>query len=95
MNPAAAVNVAAARILELGLTLLFWAILIRAILSWVNPHPSHPVVRFLDRVTEPILRPLRRIIPPIGGLDLSPLVALFLIEIVKNLLVQALLQWGA
>ncbi len=84
----------AARLTSLVLTLLFWAILIRAILSWVQPDPRNPIVQFLERVTGPILYPLQRIIPPLGGIDLSPLVAMLLIELIKGLLVNAILKLG-
>ncbi|OCB03771.1 hypothetical protein A4U49_00560 [Acidithiobacillus ferrivorans] len=84
----------AARLTSLVLTLLFWAILIRAILSWVQPDPRNPIVQFLERVTGPILYPLQRIIPPLGGIDLSPLVAMLLIELLKGLLVNAILNLG-
>lgn len=87
-------SIMAARLTNLVLTLLFWAILIRAILSWVQPDPRNPVVQFLDRLTGPILYPLQRIIPPIGGIDLSPLVAMLLIELIKGLLVHAILNLG-
>ena len=74
------------RLLNLALTLLFWAIFLRAILSWVHPDPYNPIVRFLDRVTEPLLAPLRRHLPSLGNIDISPLVAMFLIEAAKILL---------
>ncbi|WP_215842986.1 YggT family protein [Acidithiobacillus montserratensis] len=88
------ISIEMARLTDLVLTLLFWAILIRAILSWVQPDPRNPIVHFLDRVTGPILYPLQRIIPPLGGMDLSPLVALLLIELLKGLLVNAILNLG-
>lgn len=87
-------SITAARFTSLILTLLFWAILIRAILSWVQPDPRNPVVQFLDRVTGPILYPLQRIIPPLGGIDLSPLAAMLLIELLKWLLAHAILNLG-
>ncbi|CDQ08793.1 conserved protein of unknown function [Acidithiobacillus ferrivorans] len=87
-------SIMAARLTSLVLTLLFWAILIRAILSWVQPDPRNPIVQFLERVTGPILYPLQRIIPPLGGIDLSPLVAMLLIELLKGLLVNAILNLG-
>ncbi|HUX27365.1 YggT family protein [Acidithiobacillus sp.] len=87
-------SIMAARLTSLVLTLLFWAILIRAILSWVQPDPRNPIVQFLERVTGPILYPLQRIIPPLGGIDLSPLVAMLLIELIKGLLVNAILKLG-
>ena len=59
-----------------------WILIIRAILSWVNPNPYNPVVQILYRITEPVLAPVRRVVPPVGGLDLSPLVVLVAIWIV-------------
>ncbi len=66
--------------------LLSFAIVARALLSWFNVNPYHPLVAFLDRVTEPILAPLRRIIPPIGMMDISPLVALILLQVIRQVL---------
>ena len=68
-------------------------ILIRVLLSWVNISPYHPLVRILYKVTDPVLKPLQRIIPPIGGaLDISPAVALILLYIVERILVSLLLR---
>ena len=63
-----------------------WVIIIRALISWVSPDPYNPIVRLLYQVTEPVLAPLRRLAPPrrLGGLDLSPLLAILLLEFVKN-----------
>ena len=66
------------------------AIFARVLLSWFPINPASPVVQILNEVTDPILRPLRRIVPPLGMLDLTPIVALVLIQVVGNLLVQAL-----
>ncbi len=71
-----------------GLTVLIvavsgykWIILVRALLSWVNPDPRNPIVRLLAALTEPVLRPFRRILPPgrLGGIDVSPIFAFFLL----------------
>jgi YggT family protein len=71
------------------LRLYFWVLLIRALVSWVSPDPHNPIVRFLVLVTEPVLRPLRRLVPPhkLGGLDLSPLIAMLLVQFLINGLV--------
>ncbi len=61
------------------LQLLALAIFIRVLLSWLPIAPWHAAVRVLDQVTEPILAPLRRVVPPIAGLDLSPAVAILLL----------------
>jgi YggT family protein len=54
-------------------------IIIEAIFSWVNPHA--PMAPFIRALNDPLLRPLRRVIPPLGGIDLTPLVALLLLQI--------------
>jgi len=68
------------------LDVYFWIVVARAVLSWVNPDPHNPLVRALVAVTEPVLRPFRRLVPPsrLGGIDLSPLVVLVLLQFVKN-----------
>jgi len=73
------------------LSILFqlrWLIIIAAVISWVNPDPRNPIVRFLYRTTEPILRPFRRILPPgrTGGIDLSPILAILLIVFLEYFL---------
>ena len=68
------------------LWLLMIAIFIRAILSWVPIGPRHPVVTFFNQVTEPVLQPIRRFMPRMGAMDLSPLIALFLIFLIRMLL---------
>ncbi len=60
--------------------LLFYALLIRVIMSWVNPHWQHPLATILFGVTEPILQQIRRYIPSIAGLDFSPFIAMILIK---------------
>lgn len=57
------------------LQLLMWAIIIRAILSWFPISPSNPIIVILNYITEPIIAPLRRIVPRIGMIDLTPFVA--------------------
>ena len=61
-------------------------ILVRAFISWVGPDPRNPIVIFLHRVTEPVLKPLRKLVPPqkLGGIDISPLIAILLLEVLKN-----------
>jgi YggT family protein len=69
---------------DLLFTLLSFAIIARALISWVPVDPYNPVVRFLDQITSPIIEPLRRVIPPIGGaIDITPIIALVLIQILQ------------
>jgi YggT family protein len=82
---------AVARLLDLVLWAYMWLIIIRALLSWVNPDPWNPIVQFLTRVTEPILAPIRRRVPSWRiGIDLSPLVAILAIYFVQWFLVGTL-----
>ncbi|RLA34282.1 MAG: YggT family protein, partial [Gammaproteobacteria bacterium] len=64
----------------LSLNLLFFVILIRIVLSWVAPGNYSPVTAMLNALAEPVLRPFRRMIPPIGGLDISPIFAIILLQ---------------
>ncbi len=81
---------AVAYILKIVLDIYMWVIIARAILSWVNPDPYNPIVKFLYRVTEPVLYRIRRVLPDMGGLDLSPLVVLLAIFFLQKFLVASL-----
>ncbi|MBF0161060.1 MAG: YggT family protein [Magnetococcales bacterium] len=74
-------------LLDFALGIYTWMILIRVLLSWVNPDPYNPVVQFLVRSTEPVLEPLRRALPSMAGLDLSPIVALLGLSLLQRLIV--------
>ena len=81
---------ALATLVNLVLEAYFWIIIAGAVLSWVSPDPSNPLVRFLRRVTEPVLRPIRRRLPTGMGLDFSPMVVLLAIYFLKWFLVGSL-----
>ena len=86
---------AAARILDTALSLYMWVIIIRAVLSWVNPNPYNPIVAFLYRVTEPVLSAVRRKLPQSvwgTGIDFSPLVVIFGILFLRKFLVRSLID---
>ncbi len=79
-------------LLVLLLYLYTWVIIIRAVVSWSRPDPGNPLVLALVRVTEPVLKPLRTLVPPakLGGIDLSPILAIVAIQIVRYLLLSTL-----
>jgi YggT family protein len=79
-----------ARLLEIVLEVYFWIIIVRALLSWVNPDRYNPIVQFLYRVTEPVLRPIRRRLPMEMGLDFSPLIVILAIKVLQWFLVDSL-----
>lgn len=70
------------------------AILARILLSWVNIDPNNRVIRFLYEITEPILGPIRRVMPSLGGLDLSPMIALVLISLAERVLLSLVAGLG-
>lgn len=84
---------AVARIADIALTLYMWIIIIRAVLSWVNPDPYNPIVRLLHQVTEPVMAYVRQRIPLRGmGIDFSPLIILLAIVFLQSFLVPSLMQ---
>jgi YggT family protein len=84
---------AVARIIDIALTVYLWIIIIRAVLSWVNPDPYNPIVRFIHQITEPAMAPIRRWLPFRGvGIDFSPIIILLAIFFLQSFLVNSLLQ---
>ncbi|MBV1774127.1 YggT family protein [Burkholderiaceae bacterium DAT-1] len=81
-------GLALVELLRLSLYLLFGAMLVQAILSWVNPH--NPLSPLLDRLVNPVLNPLRKLIPPMNGLDLTPLFALLAIEMLQRFVITSI-----
>jgi len=83
---------AVAFILDKLLWIYMWVIIIRALVSWVNPDPWNPIVQFLYRATEPVLQPIRRLLPLSFGLDISPVIAIFGVYFLQIFLVRSLYQ---
>ncbi len=67
--------------------ILYLALIGRVILSWINVSPSNPIAIFIHQVTEPILAPIRRLLPRMGMLDLSPMIAIILITVVRSIII--------
>ena len=79
-----------ATVLDTVLWLYMWVIIARALISWVNPDPWNPIVQFLERVTEPVLAPIRRWIGWRMGIDLSPIIAILIIGFLQIALVKTI-----
>jgi YggT family protein len=73
-------------ILNMFLTVMLFAIIIRAVLSWFDPRGSNPVSRALIEFTEPIIAPIRSIMPRMGMIDLSPMIAVFIIIMLQRMI---------
>ena len=77
------------QVLQAILSIYFWIVIGRAVISWVNPDPYNPIVRFLYNATEPVFSRIRRILPlRFGGMDFTPIALLILIGVLQNILAQ-------
>ena len=86
---------AVGNILNILLDIYYWIVIIAALISWVNPDPYNPVVRFLHAVTEPVLRPVRRLIGHrLGPVDISPLIAILAIIFIQKFFIASLIEIG-
>ena len=84
---------ASAQVLGIALNIYMWVIIIRALLSWVNPDPYNPIVQFLYKVTEPVLHKVRQWIPNRGmNIDLSPIIVILAIFFVQTFVVGSMLR---
>jgi YggT family protein len=80
-----------ARLVDVIITMMYWMIIVRALISWVNPDPFNQIVQFLQRVTDPILNPIRRSLKmQFWVVDISPVIAILLLLFVQSFLVQTL-----
>ena len=83
---------ALAQLLSAIFTIYTWILIIRVLASWLSPDPFNPLMQFLTRMTDPVLEPLRRMIPAIGPFDLSPIVAVLILQTVQHFLIRTLLD---
>ena len=83
-----------AYVLDTVLFLYMWLIIIRALISWVNPDPWNPIVQFLSKATDPVLIVIRRRVGILGGIDVSPILAILLIMFLQYAVVQTIRDIG-
>src|SRR5512132_3044769 len=86
---------AIATILDMVLNALLIIIFVNAILSWVRPDPNNPIVMFLDRVSDTVCNPIRRLFPTVmGGIDFAPFIAMLVIVFIRMFAVNTLRDWS-
>jgi len=84
-----------AKILDLLLNAYMWIIIISALISWVNPDPYNPIVKFLRGITEPVYRPIRRFLGGrLGMIDFSPLIVIVVIIFIKTVFITSLIEFA-
>lgn len=77
------------QVLQAVLSIYFWIVIGRAVISWVNPDPYNPIVRFLHNATDPVFDRIRRVLPlQFGGMDFTPIALLIVIGVLQNILSQ-------
>lgn len=86
--------IALAKLIYIVSNAYIWIVIARAVISWVNADPYNPIVRLLVQVTDPVLYKIRRYLPPMGGLDLSPMILIFALIFLQNFLVPTLQHLG-
>jgi len=75
---------AVAPVIHTVLNIYVWVIIFRVLITWVNPDPFNPIVQFLGRISDPYLNLFRRFLPPLGGIDFSPIIAVMLLSVVNS-----------
>lgn len=86
---------AVANVLNFVLLFFMWVVIARAILSWVNPDPYNPIVRFIHNVTEPVLYQVRKKIPiNFGGIDFSPIIIILVVYFLRDFVVNSLVRFS-
>ena len=77
--------------LAIFINIFMFAIIVQVILSWVNPGAYNPAIGLINSISQPVMRPIQRLIPPMGGLDLSPLFAMLALMVIKMLAIPPIL----
>jgi YggT family protein len=85
---------AVAELMTIGVKLFFFAILLMVIMSWISPGTYNPAIELIHAITEPLMRPARQLLPPLGGFDLSPILVLLLLHLTERLIIIPIQSYG-
>lgn len=88
INPIHLVAWAVLAILQLIVTIYFWSVIAIVVASWIAPTSSHPALQLIGQLTEPVMAPVRKVMPPMGGLDLSPIAVFLLLNVIKMVITE-------
>ncbi|SFR82830.1 YggT family protein [Marinobacter daqiaonensis] len=81
LNPVYLLSWSIILVLELIIRIYFWSVIAVVVVSWVAPQSNHPAIGLVAELTEPVMRPVRNLVPPLGGLDLSPIVVFLILNV--------------
>jgi YggT family protein len=82
-NPAWLLAWSVLNVVGLVASLYFWAVIAVVVISWIAPGSSHPAIQLVAQITEPVMRPVRKVVPSLGGLDLSPIIVFLILQVVN------------
>lgn len=83
INPLTLLAWAALNVLDLVVKIYFWSVIAVVVISWIAPGSHHPAIQLVAQITEPVMRPVRNVIPSMGGLDLSPIVVFLILNVIS------------
>ncbi len=83
INPLTLLVWAALNVLDLVVKIYFWSVIAVVVISWIAPGSHHPAIQLVAQITEPVMRPVRNVIPSMGGLDLSPIVVFLILNVIS------------
>jgi YggT family protein len=82
-NPLTLLTWSVLNVLDLIVTIYFWSVIATVVVSWIAPGSNHPAIQLIAQITEPVMRPVRNIVPSMGGLDLSPIIVFLILNVVQ------------
>ncbi|MGP4842860.1 YggT family protein [Marinobacter sp. 1Y8] len=94
INPVTLLAWSVVTVLGLIIKIYFWSVLAVVLISWIAPSSTHPAIQLVSQLTEPVMRPIRNAMPPIGGLDLSPMVVIFILYMLTAVVGQMAMSVG-
>lgn len=77
-------------IADIAFEVYLYIVIARVLISWIPHNPSQPIIRFLYEATEPLLAPCRRLVPSLGGIDFSPIIAIMAVEVLRKIVISLL-----
>jgi YggT family protein len=86
INPLTLLSWSILNVLDLIVKIYFWSVIAVVVVSWIAPQSSHPAIQLVAQITEPVMRPVRSVMPSLGGLDLSPIIVFLILNVISVVL---------
>ena len=83
INPLTLLSWSILNVLDLIVKIYFWSVIAVVVVSWIAPQSNHPAIQLVAQITEPVMRPVRNVMPSLGGLDLSPIIVFLILNVIS------------